>query len=277
MPLELRTAGVTADTGALRYDRPVGKLDDPGAESWFATAPRMHRAPEPPPYPAFLKLAGLCVVVVGGGPVAAGKLDGLIEAGAEITVIAPAICDAIRTRAAALAAEGRPLQLVERGFAPADLDAARWVVAAATPEVNREVTTAAAERRLFVNAVDDVASATAYLGGVVRRGPAVVAISTGGLAPALAGLLREALDALLPDDLERWIDVANTARTAWKRAGTPMAERRPLLLRALVRLYRGRLPDDDVDADHPAAGAARGAGPGGAADTAVTRTAEAAS
>jgi len=66
----------------------------------------------------------------------------------------------------------------------------------------------------------------------------VVAISTGGLAPALAGLLREALDAVLPEDLERWIDLAITVRADWKRTGTPIAERRPLLLRALDRIYR---------------------------------------
>jgi uroporphyrin-III C-methyltransferase/precorrin-2 dehydrogenase/sirohydrochlorin ferrochelatase len=186
-------------------------------------------------YPVFLKLDGLPVVVVGGGTVAAGKLAGLLDAGARVTVIAPSISDAIRAHGSQVA----QVVLVERGFAAGDLDGARWVVAAATPEVNREVAAAAAARGLFVNAVDDVASASAYLGGVVRRGPAVVAISTGGLAPALAGLLREALDAVLPDDLERWIDVATAARAEWKRAGIPIGERRPLLLRALDRIYRG--------------------------------------
>jgi uroporphyrin-III C-methyltransferase/precorrin-2 dehydrogenase/sirohydrochlorin ferrochelatase len=175
-------------------------------------------------------------VIVGGGSVAASKLAGLIDAGARITVVAPAIGEAIRARAAAPGAE---LRLIERGFVPGDLDGARWVVAAAVPDINREVAAAAAARGLFVNAVDDVASASAYLGGVIRRGSAVVAISTGGVAPALAGLVREALDALLPDDLERWIDVARAARAGWKRAGTPIAERRPLLLRALARIYRG--------------------------------------
>ena len=189
-----------------------------------------------PLYPVFLKLGGLPVVVVGGGTVAASKLEGLVEAGAHLTVIAPAIGDAIRARTQTL---GARLRLVERGFVPADLDGARWVVAAATPEVNREVAATAAARGLFVNAVDDVASASAYLGGVIRRGAAVVAISTGGLAPALAGLLREALEAVLPHDLERWIDVAKAARAGWKRAGIPIAERRPLLLRALGRIYRG--------------------------------------
>ena len=198
-------------------------------------------ASAPPLYPVFLRLAGLPVVVVGGGLVAAGKLAGLVAAGAKITVIAPAICDAIRARR-----DASPITLVERGFAPGDLDGARWVVAAATPEVNRAVADAAARRGLFVNAVDDVASASAYLGAVIERGPAVVAISTGGLAPALAGLLREALEAVLPEDLERWIDVAVAARAEWKRAGTPIAVRRPLLLRALDRIYRHR--EDSYDA-----------------------------
>jgi siroheme synthase (precorrin-2 oxidase/ferrochelatase) len=82
----------------------------------------------------------------------------------------------------------------------------------------------------------------------VRRGAAVLAISTGGLAPALAGLLREALEAVLPEDLERWIDVAHAARADWKRAGTPIGERRPLLLRALHRAYQGYQGSDPAEA-----------------------------
>jgi hypothetical protein len=49
--------------------------------------------------------------------------------------------------------------------------------------------------------------------------------------------LREALDAVLPDDLERWSEVAARERIAWKRFGMAMSERRPALLRALVELY----------------------------------------
>jgi uroporphyrin-III C-methyltransferase / precorrin-2 dehydrogenase / sirohydrochlorin ferrochelatase len=178
-------------------------------------------------YPVFLKLDGLPVVIVGGGTVAASKLDGLYAAGADVTVIAPRVLPQVRNRATVIEAE----------FRPAHLAGARWVVAAATPDVNRDVAAAAAARGLFVNAVDDPAAATAYLGGVVRRGNVEIAISTGGIAPALAGLLREALDAILPDDLERWIDVATAAREDWKRGRVPIAQRRPLLLRALDRLY----------------------------------------
>lgn len=178
-------------------------------------------------YPVFLKLDGLPVVIVGGGEVAAAKLDGLLAAGARVTVVAPHVVPQIRSRATVVQAE----------FAPAHLDGARWVIAAATPQVNREVAAAAAARGLFVNAVDDPGVATAYLGGVVRRGDIEIAISTRGIAPALAGLLREALDAILPEDVEKWIDVAAAARRDWKRAGVPMPERRPLLLRALERIY----------------------------------------
>ncbi len=184
-------------------------------------------------YPVFLKLAGLRVVVVGGGKVAASKLDGLVTAGARITVVAPQIDPAIKSRVETV---------IEREFIASDLAGAYWVVAAATPEVNRVVAAAAAARCLFVNAVDDKESATAYLGGVVRRGEVEIAISTGGVAPALAGLLREALESMLPEDLERWIGVAIATRAEWKAAGVPMAERRPLLLRALEELYAAREP-----------------------------------
>jgi uroporphyrin-III C-methyltransferase/precorrin-2 dehydrogenase/sirohydrochlorin ferrochelatase len=172
--------------------------------------------------PAFLKLAGRRVVVVGGGPVAASKLDALVRAGAEVTVVAPEIHPAIRQAGVALE---------ERPFAAGDLDGAWFVVAAATAAVNADVAREAGARHLFVNAVDD------YLGGVVRRAGVTVAISTSGEAPALAGVLREAIDAVLPTDLDRWTDCARAQRAAWKRDGVPMAERRPLLIAALKELY----------------------------------------
>jgi uroporphyrin-III C-methyltransferase/precorrin-2 dehydrogenase/sirohydrochlorin ferrochelatase len=127
--------------------------------------------------------------------------------------------------------------IARRPFAPSDLDGAWFVVAAATPEVNRQVATAAEGRHVFVNAVDDVASASAYLGGVVRKGGVTLAISTDGRAPALAGLLREGLEAVLPDDLDRWKSAAEDVRPGWVRQRVPMTARRGLLLEALNRLY----------------------------------------
>ena len=182
-------------------------------------------------FPVFLKLAGRRVLVVGGGPVAASKLRALLDAGAAITVVAPEIVEEI---AAA------PVTLVRRHFAVDDLDGVSFVVAAAPPDVNRAVSGAAHARGLFVNAVDDMESASAYLGAVVRRAGVTMALSTDGEAPALAGLMREALEILLPDDLDAWMSCARDARREWLANEVPMPERRPLLLEALVALYARR-------------------------------------
>jgi uroporphyrin-III C-methyltransferase/precorrin-2 dehydrogenase/sirohydrochlorin ferrochelatase len=182
-------------------------------------------------FPAFLKLSGRRVVLVGGGRVASSKLPGLLEAGAHVTVVAPEIRAELE----------RPgVELMRRPFLETDLDGAWWVVAAAPPEVNRQVQAAAEPRHLFVNAVDDPDHATAYAGGVVRRSGVTVAVSTDGRAPALAGLLREALDACLPPELDDWMSLADEVRHRWRREGVPIDERRPQLLQALNELYEER-------------------------------------
>ena len=186
-------------------------------------------------YPIFLKLAGRKVLVVGGGPVALAKVHALLEAGAEIAVVAPEIVPEL----AALAEKGN-IAIARRSFEASDFGGSWLVVAAGPPEVNRSVAAAAESLRLFVLAVDDTSAASAYGAGTLRRGGVTVAVSTNGRAPALAGLLREGLEAVLPDDLEAWTAEAERHRADWKASGVPMAERRPRLLEALNRLYDGR-------------------------------------
>lgn len=178
--------------------------------------------------PLFLKLSGRPVLLVGGGRVAAAKLQQLLAAGAEVHVVAPETCTAI---------DRADVRIDRRTFEPRDLDGVWLVVAAATSEVNREVASAAETGQIFVNAVDDPSNASAFLGGVVRRGGVTLAISTNGAAPALAGLLRQALDALLPRDLTLWLDESRRQRVLWRRERVPMERRRPLLLEALNDLY----------------------------------------
>jgi uroporphyrin-III C-methyltransferase/precorrin-2 dehydrogenase/sirohydrochlorin ferrochelatase len=215
-------------------------------------------------FPAFLDLAGRKAVVVGGGSVAAGKVEALLAARARVTVIAPDIRPEI---------EHADVQIVRREFADPDLDDAWWVVAAAPPDVNRRVSEAAERRRIFVNAVDDPEHATAYLGGVVRRDGVTIAISTDGRAPAIAGLLREAFDALLPREIDTWLRASDEARRTWRSERTPMDQRRPQLLDILNRLYdeKRRTPSGRLPALGPAPGsrlpldaavALVGAGPG---------------
>ena len=182
-------------------------------------------------FPVFLKLAGRRVLVVGGGPVAAGKLRALLDAEASIVVVAPDVVDNILDAA---------VEIRRREFRPDDLDGVWYVVAAASRDVNSVVAAAAHARGIFVNAVDDIENASAYAGAVLRKAGVTTALSTDGEAPALAGLMREALESVLPDDLEAWMACARETRKRWLAEGIPMEQRRPLLLEALDKLYAGR-------------------------------------
>ncbi len=187
-----------------------------------------------PLLPLFVKLEGRKVLVVGAGAMGTARVRQLAAAGARVRLVAPEIT----AEAAALADEVHC-----RPFAPTDLEGVWLAVAAASAAVNGEVARAAEARHVFVNAVDDPERASAYTGGVVRRGGVVVAISTEGRAPALAGLLREAVDAFLPADLGQWVDRAESLRAGWKRERVPFAERRPRLLQVLLERYSLPAPD----------------------------------
>jgi uroporphyrin-III C-methyltransferase/precorrin-2 dehydrogenase/sirohydrochlorin ferrochelatase len=181
-------------------------------------------------FPIFLDLTGRLVVIVGSGAVTDAKAQQFADAGAELRRITP------------------------EAFTPGDLDGAWLVVAAATPEVNRRVADAANERHLFVNAVDDIPNATAYLSGIVRRDGVTVAISTNGEAPALTALLREAIDAVLPEDLGAWLTTAREQRVQWKRDGIAMDVRKPLLLEALNERYAATADGaEDAEPNSPSA------------------------
>ena len=209
--------------------------------------------------PLFLNLTGRSVLLVGGGPVAAAKLKQLLAAGARVRVVSPEIREEISDLARGVAprdggpeSTARQITITQRPFEPADLDGVWLVVAAATPEANRQVAEIAETRRVFVNAVDDPANASAFLSGVVRRDGVTLAISTSGQAPALAALLREGLDLLLPSDLASWIEQARAERVVWRRDGVPMEARKPKLLRALNALYYERHASDVVQDFSPA-------------------------
>src|SRR5262249_56268734 len=127
-------------------------------------------------FPIFLNLAGRRVTLVGGGSVAVAKLGQLLEARADVRVIAPEI-------RAEIERAGVPFE--RRRFEAGDLNEAWLAVAAATADVNRQVAEAAEVRRIFVNAVDDPAHASAFLSRGLRRAHVTLAISTPPPPPPL--------------------------------------------------------------------------------------------
>jgi siroheme synthase-like protein len=170
-------------------------------------------------YPVFLKLAGRTVVVVGAGSVAERKIAPLVDAGATVRVVAPDATEAVRRLA-----ERGVILWIDRKFEDADVDGA-WLVMSATsnPETQRAVAVASLARRTFLIAVDDPPNASAYSGAVVQRPPFLVAISSSGEAPALARLLREIIEQVMPGPT--WVEHAKRLRAKWLADRSPMADR----------------------------------------------------
>ena len=92
----------------------------------------------------------------------------------------------------------------------------------------------------WANVSADYRNEAAYPTGPIVRGGVTVAFSTSGRAPALAGLLREAFEAIVPEDIDAWVARAHELSRRQRADGVPMTERRPQLLDALNRLYDGR-------------------------------------
>jgi len=160
-------------------------------------------------FPIFLRLAGRRCVVVGGGAIGEGKIAGLLEAGAEPTVVAPEVTENVKEWASAA-----KLAWLARHFSPADLEGAFLVVAATSrPEVNDLVFREAGQRGILCNVVDDPERCDFYYPAVLRRGRLQIAISTGGSSPALAQRLRQELEHQFSADYGVWLEeLAETRR-----------------------------------------------------------------
>lgn len=225
-----------------------------------------------PLYPLFARLEGRPVLVVGGGAVARRKVAALREAGARVTVGAPAL----EPELARLATEGT-IAHHAGAFDPAWLDAA-WLVVAATDDraTNHAVAEAANARRLWVNVVDDVELSSFHVPALVRRGPLQVAISSGGGAPVLARLLRSRIESLLDASWSALAELLSRKRAVLRARLPEPAHRRRWVERLLAgevpRLLRARQPAAaerafdaalrNADAPHAGTVALVGAGPG---------------
>jgi siroheme synthase-like protein len=166
-------------------------------------------------YPVFLEMKGRPCVVVGGGTVAERKVEGLLAAGARVTVISPELTAALAT----LKEEGR-LQHIARTYREGDLKGYE-VAAAATDDgaVNAEVAAEGRRRRVWVNAVDDAPNCDFILPSVIRRGDIVIAVSTGGASPALARRLRQELEAFLDEDYAPLAELLQEVRQELRSQG----------------------------------------------------------
>ncbi|HEX3436202.1 MAG TPA: bifunctional precorrin-2 dehydrogenase/sirohydrochlorin ferrochelatase [Pseudacidobacterium sp.] len=181
-------------------------------------------------FPIFLKLNGRHCLVVGAGDVAESKVQSLLAAEADVTVVAPEA----KTALAALASAGR-FTWHQREFQPSDLDGMFLVVAATNhTDVNALVFSVAGKRNVICNAVDDPPNCDFYFPSIVKRGDLQIAISTAGESPALAQQLRKDIDQQLPQDLGPWLEALGNLRREVVEI-LPAGEPRKLLLHELAQ------------------------------------------
>ena len=157
-----------------------------------------------PLYPVNLRLKGRRCLVVGGGRVALGKVRGLLEAGALVTVIAP---DVIADLAAL------DVTVEQRDYRPGDVAGYRVAVAATgDAAVNRAVFLDGESAGVWVNAADDPDNCAFTLPARVRRGSLLVTFATGGRSPALAKWLRKRYEDEFGPEYDVLIEMLAVAR-----------------------------------------------------------------
>jgi precorrin-2 dehydrogenase/sirohydrochlorin ferrochelatase len=167
------------------------------------------------PYPVVLDLAGRPVLVVGGGAVAERKVEGLLEAGASITVVSPQVS----ARLARLASRGQ-VRVRVRSYRRSDLRGATVVFAATDDRsANAAVAVDARRRRIWVNAADDPDHCDFILPSVLRRGSLLVSVTTSGRSPALARVVREELERLFGGDYALLTELAGDVRRELRARG----------------------------------------------------------
>jgi precorrin-2 dehydrogenase / sirohydrochlorin ferrochelatase len=173
-----------------------------------------------PLYPVNLRLAGRPVLVVGGGRVALEKVQGLLDAEARVTVVAPHVAPAIEALADS-AEETADVTVERRRYRPGEASGYRLVIAATRdPDVNQQVADDGEAAGVWVNAADDPDRCTCTLPARFRRGHLLVTVSTGGRSPALASWLRQRLEAVVGPEYEVLVDLLADARAEQQRRGT---------------------------------------------------------
>jgi siroheme synthase-like protein len=159
-------------------------------------------------YPIYIQLKDQPCLVIGGGNIAEGKVEGLLAAQAKVTVISPELTPHLHT----LAAE-KQITYIARIYQPGDLTGAFMVICATDrADINHRVWQEARANRQLVNVVDDTPRCNFIAPSILRQGDLTIAISTSGKAPALAVRLKERLQRELGPEYERFLELAGELR-----------------------------------------------------------------
>jgi precorrin-2 dehydrogenase/sirohydrochlorin ferrochelatase len=176
-------------------------------------------------FPLFLKLSNRSCLVVGAGAIAESKIASLLDAGAQLRVVAPEATPQVRAWA-----QSNTIEWHQRPFEPADLDGMFLVIAAtSSTELHERIFDEASRRAVLCNIVDVPPLCDFYYPSVVQRGALQIAISTAGLSPALAQRLRKQLEDQFGPEYEEWLAQLGESRERLHATEMDPDERKRLL------------------------------------------------
>lgn len=200
--------GATVHAGEMHEEAttPDDQRGEPGAEE-TATAG----------YPIVIQLAGQRALVVGGGPVATRRAEGLVRANAEVTVVSPQVTDTLRALA-----ESQTVTWEARHYQRGEARSYSFVITATgNGDVDDEVLTDCRVAGVLANCADSGHPGTVQVPATVHRGPVTVAISTNGASPAVAAWIKVQVETAVGPEVEALVHLADEARTMLTRAGRP--------------------------------------------------------
>ena len=170
-----------------------------------------HGSPTDATFPVSLRLEGRRVLVVGAGPIAAGKIDRLKPTQARITVVAPEAVPGIAT--------DTDVVWHRRPYRRGEVASYRLAIACTgDPAVDAQVYRDGEAAGIWVNAADDVDNCSFFLPAVARAGTVTVAVGTGGASPALASFMRRRAQVDLDDGVEPLVELVAEIRTELREA-----------------------------------------------------------
>lgn len=159
-------------------------------------------------YPVYIQLREQPCVVIGGGKIAEGKVDGLLAAEANVSIISPDLTSHLHDLV-----NQKQVAHFARAYQPGDLTGAFMVICATDQaEINHQVWQEATSNHQLVNVVDDTPRCNFIAPSILRKGDLTIAISTSGKAPALAVRLKERLQREIGPEYERFLELAGELR-----------------------------------------------------------------
>jgi len=172
-------------------------------------------------YPVLLDLSGRKAVVVGGGAVAARKIETLLECGASVHIISRDLAPELQKRL-----DNGEINLLANEFDERHIeDAFLIIIATDDRAVNQRISETAKRKNILVNAVDQPEECSFIVPSVIRRGDLVIAVSTSGRSPALAKRIREILSVQFGKEYESFLKMMGRIRKELLSMGLPESER----------------------------------------------------